>query len=41
VSCDASRQVAGIGIGGWKVKLIEAGGGADGLVWAPVGHYTL
>ena len=41
VSCDASHQVAGIGIGDWKVKLIEAGSGADGLAWAPGGNYTL
>jgi len=35
VSCDASHQVAEIGLTGWKVKLIDAGRGADGLAWAP------
>lgn len=35
VSCDASHQVAAIDIAAWKVdKLIDAGPGTDGLVWA-------
>jgi YVTN family beta-propeller protein len=34
VSCDASHQVAAIGLADWKVRLIEAGRGADGLAWA-------
>ena len=35
VSCDQSRKVAVIRTSDWKVeKLIEAGGGADGLAWA-------
>jgi DNA-binding beta-propeller fold protein YncE len=34
VSCDASHQVAEIGLADWKVKLIDAGRGADGLAWA-------
>jgi len=28
--------VAEIGLTDWKVKLIDAGSGADGLAWAPV-----
>jgi hypothetical protein len=36
VSCDASHQVAEIGLTDWKVRLIDAGRGADGLAWAPV-----
>jgi len=36
VSCDASHQVAEIGLADWKVKLIDAGKGADGLAWASV-----
>jgi hypothetical protein len=36
VSCDASGQVAEIGLADWKVaRLIDAGRGADGLAWAP------
>lgn len=35
VSCDASHQIAVIDLKAWKVeRLIEAGGGADGLAWA-------
>ena len=34
VSCDASHQVAEIALADWKVKLIDAGKGADGLAWA-------
>jgi hypothetical protein len=35
VSCDASHQVAVIGIGDWKARApIEAGKGVDGLAWA-------
>jgi DNA-binding beta-propeller fold protein YncE len=34
VSCDASHQIAEIGLSDWKVRLIEAGRGADGLAWA-------
>ena len=37
VSCDASHQVAEIGLTDWKVRLIEAGAGADGLAWAAAG----
>jgi YVTN family beta-propeller protein len=33
-SCDHSHQVAAIEVGSWDVKLIEAGGAADGLAWA-------
>lgn len=36
VSCDASHQVAAIGIPDWKVQLITAGPGADGLAWASI-----
>ncbi|MGB6430691.1 MAG: cytochrome D1 domain-containing protein [Candidatus Acidiferrales bacterium] len=35
VSCDTSHQVAAIDLDTWKVTLIEAGNGADGLAWAP------
>jgi YVTN family beta-propeller protein len=35
VSCDTSHQVAAIDLTTWKVNLIEAGNGADGLAWAP------
>ena len=36
VSCDASRQVAVIGLDGWTLeRLIDAGPYADGLAWAP------
>jgi DNA-binding beta-propeller fold protein YncE len=36
VSCDRSKQVAAIDLTSWKVeKLIDVGGGADGLAWAP------
>jgi DNA-binding beta-propeller fold protein YncE len=35
VSCDASHKVAQIRTSDWTVeKLIDAGGGADGLAWA-------
>jgi len=35
VSCDASHKVAEIRTSDWAVaRLIEAGGGADGLAWA-------
>jgi len=34
VSCDASGQVARISLADWKVSLIPAGKGADGLAWA-------
>ena len=34
VSCDHSHQVAAIEINNWRVKLIDAGSGADGLAWA-------
>ena len=34
VSCDRSHQVAAIQIGSWKVDLIGAGKGVDGLAWA-------
>jgi YVTN family beta-propeller protein len=33
-SCDHSHQVAAIQIGTWDARLIDAGGGADGLAWA-------
>jgi YVTN family beta-propeller protein len=36
VSCDASHQVAEIALADWKVKVIDAGKGADGLAWARV-----
>ena len=36
VSCDASHEVAQIGLADWNVKLIDAGKGADGLAWASV-----
>jgi hypothetical protein len=32
----ASHRVAEIGLTGWKVRLIEAGAGADRLAWAAV-----
>lgn len=36
VSCSTKKQVAIIDLSTWKVqKLIDAGGGADGLAWAP------
>lgn len=34
VSCDASGQIAVIDLASWKVRLIAAGPGADGLAWA-------
>jgi len=34
VSCDASGKVAVVDLKNWKVRLIEAGPGADGLAWA-------
>ena len=34
-SCDSSHQVAEIDLAAWKVnRLIDAGGGVDGLAWA-------
>jgi DNA-binding beta-propeller fold protein YncE len=34
VSCDQSAKVAAISLSDWKVNLIDAGPGADGLAWA-------
>lgn len=34
VSCMGSHQVAAIDLAQWKVQIIEAGDGADGLAWA-------
>jgi DNA-binding beta-propeller fold protein YncE len=35
VSCNVKNQVAVIDLSDWKVqKLINVGGGADGLAWA-------
>ena len=34
VSCDRSHQVAAIQTNNWRVKLIDAGRGTDGLAWA-------
>ena len=34
VSCSASAQVAEVDLKNWKVELIAAGRGADGLAWA-------
>jgi YVTN family beta-propeller protein len=35
-SCNVKHQIAAIDLSNWKVqKLIDVGGGADGLAWAP------
>lgn len=34
VSCNSSHQIAAIDLSTWKVTLLEAGNGADGLAWA-------
>ncbi len=36
VSCNVSGKIAAIDLGDWKVQLIDAGHGADGLGWSSV-----
>lgn len=37
VSCNVSGKIAAIDLGDWKVQVIDAGHGADGLGWSKLG----